>query len=366
MADYFDTGFCVRERSWHGKEDLYPDWPDSWDQARKWAGIEWEPETRRMWVEHAVPVGDQSYPDFIRAHPDARVIETGSPGVGPSGEDPGEPARPARFLEPVLSHKAIVRSDTGFHLGTVGADWTPITHTVMGEMVEALLDQPNVKIDTMLSMREGRQVAATILLDEPYTLPGDDSISLPYLALLNAHDGSGACKATRTQVRVVCANTYDLASLEGDRLGAQFIFRHTAGVLERIEEAKAAIAGVRDDAARWQALAEELQALPAPEEVTTRFLSEFIPEPPADVVSDRVRANIAEARSTWRTLYEASPTCAANFGTGLGLVHASVEYLDHLRGYRNRDTLVGRQLLRPEPLKGKAVRVVREVCGAGA
>lgn len=362
--DYFDTGYCVRERSWHGKEDLYPDWPADWSEARKWAGVEWEPEARPIWIEQPVPVGGEEYPAFVAAHPDAHVIEVGQLAVPPWGENPGQEERPARFVTPALSHKAIVRSDTGFHLGTVGADWTPITHALMGEMVEALLEQPNVKIDTMLSMREGRQVAATILLDEPYTLPGDDSISLPYLAMLNAHDGSSACKALATQVRVVCANTYQAASLEGERLGTQFVFRHTSGVLDRIEEAKQAIAGARDDAAAWIALAEELAVLPAPEEVVTRFLSEFIPEPPAGVVSDRVRANIAEARSTWRMNYEGSVTCAANHGSALGLVHASGEYLDHLRGYRGRDTLVGRQLLRPEPLKAKAVRIAREVCGA--
>lgn len=358
--DYFDTGFCVRERSWHGKETLLADWPADWDEARRFAGIEWEPEERQLAVQVQSCLGcgeklrtfhSTSCPTLYSSVAAATVVSV--------LVDEGDCAD---RWEPVTTHKAIVRSDTGFHLGTVGADWTPITHAVMGEIVEALLDQPNVKIDTMLSMKEGRQVAATVLLDEPYTITGDDSLTLPYLVLLNAHDGSSACKALATQVRVVCANTYQAASLHGDRLGTQFVFRHTSKVLDRIEEAKQAISGAKQDAVDWQALAAELAVLPAPQEVVTRFLSEFIPEPPAGVVSDRVRANIAEARSAWRLNYDGSPTNAAHYGTALGIVDASVEYLDHLRNYRSTDTLLGRQLLRPEPLKAKAVRIAREVC----
>lgn len=325
MPAYFDSGLCVRQPSWHGQETLLSDYPESWDVAREVAGLTWEPEERRL----------------------AFAVQ-GEYGI-------------TRW-EPSGSHKAIVRSDTGAQLGTVGADWTPITHTTMGEMVEAILDQPHTNIETMVCLKGGKQVAATILLDEPYTLPGDDSPTLPYLVVLNAHDGSSACKAIATQVRVVCANTYQAAAMEGDRLGRQFTFRHTARVMDRIEDAKQALRGVRDDAAEWRTLAAELAVLPAPEEATDRFLSEFIPMPAANVVSERVMGNIETARQTFSMMYEASTTCAANHGTALGLVHAAVEYLDHARNYRTRDTLIGRQLLRPEPLKAKAVRIAREVC----
>lgn len=326
MTAYFESGFCVRQPSWHGQETLLADYPENWGAARAIAGLTWEPEERSL---------------AIAAHTDGQGI--------------------VRW-EPVTTHKAIVRSDSGAHLGTVGADWTPITHAVMGEMVEALLDLPNVQIETMVCLKGGKQVAATILLDEPYTLPGDDTLSLPFLVVLNAHDGSSACKAMATQVRVVCANTYQAASLDGDRTGRQFTFRHTARVMDRIAEAKEAIAGARSDAAEWVALAESLAALPAPADKAEQFLSEFIPRPPANIVSERVHTNIDAARSTFRLMYDASPTCAANHGTALGLVHAAVEYLDHARTYRTVDTLIGRQILRPEPLKAKAVRIAQRVC----
>jgi hypothetical protein len=92
------------------------------------------------------------------------------------------------------------------------------------------------------------------------------------------------------------------------------------------------------------------------------FLADFIPEPPAEIVSYRVRGNIERARKVFSHLYLDSVTTEAHRGTALGLIDASVEYLDHVRGYRNRDTLLGRTLLRTEPLKARALTLVREVC----
>jgi hypothetical protein len=44
-------------------------------------------------------------------------------------------------------------------------------------------------------------------------------------------------------------------------------------------------------------------------------------------------------------------------------VDAAFEYLDHLRGWRNRETYLGRCVLRPEPAKARVVAQVREACG---
>lgn len=163
---------------------------------------------------------------------------------------------------------------------------------------------------------------------------------------------------------MVCWNTYNAASLQGDRTGRQFIFRHAGKVADRIEEAKEAIAGLRTETEEWRKLAEELYALPVRTDQVTAFTFQFIPEPPADVISDRVRSNIDRARETFRKLYLESPTTESHRGTALGIVDASVEYLDHVRGYRSSDTYLGRTLLRPEPLKAKAVNLVRQVVGA--
>lgn len=330
MADYFESGFCVRERSWHGKEVLLDEAPETWDEARRAAGLLWEPRLVPLYFQNAAG-------EFVEAT-DARRVE---------------------------------RDDTAAGLGVVSGTFELITHAEMGSIMEPVLEQPGCKLDTMGSVREGRQVYATVLLDEPYQISGDVDgfgdpvVTLPYFAILNSHDGTGACKGLYTQVRVVCANTYQAADMDGDRTGAQFSLRHTSGVKARIENARDVVEGCRREAARWREIAESLALIPISDDDQITFCHEFIPAPPEGTFTDRVRSNIERDRTTFLHLLRDSATNTGMQHNGLGLVNAAVEYLDHARGYRNTETLVGRQILRSEPLKAKAVRLVRELSGAG-
>ena len=85
------------------------------------------------------------------------------------------------------------------------------------------------------------------LLDEPITLPGDDSPTLPYLAITNRHDGTAACALRATAVRIVCANTFRAAELEGERTGTTFSFIHKSSWRNRIDEARQAVTGARKE-----------------------------------------------------------------------------------------------------------------------
>jgi hypothetical protein len=45
-------------------------------------------------------------------------------------------------------------------------------------------------------------------------------------------------------------------------------------------------------------------------------------------------------------------------------VQAAGEYLDHVRRARSWETRLGRTLIRPEPLKAKALNLVRDLTAA--
>lgn len=326
MPAYFDTGFSVRQPMWHGLGTVLEDYPESWDEARLAAGLMWEPAVR---------------PVFHR-----------------QGDE---------FTE-VPNHRLVVRDDNEDVLGVVSDGYELVSHGAMGEIIEAISEQPNVKFETAGSVRNGAQVWALAYVDEPETVVGDDTETYPFLALLNSHDGTGACKIISTSIRVVCWNTYRAAEMEGARTGRQFVFRHTASVHDRIEEAKAALRGTREQQAEWLALAAELASMPVREPEFLAFTSAFLPSPVEQagaVVSARVAANVERNRETFHRLYHESPTTDGHRGTALGLIDAAVEYLDHLRGFRSTDSYLGRTLLRPEPLKAAAVAIAREVCTAG-
>jgi phage/plasmid-like protein (TIGR03299 family) len=323
MPAYFESGFSVREPMWHGDGQVLDDNPGSWDEARVLAGLDWEPEVPPVYVATDAPAGRQ--------------------------------------YEQLAQFKAIRRSDTGAVLNVSPDSYEVISHAQMGELVEAILEQPNVRWETAGSVRGGRQVWALAYLDEPFTVPGDPSVTYPFLTILNSHDGSAACKVVNTAIRVVCWNTFQAASLDGDRTGRQFTFRHTRKVADRIADAKAAVAGLRTESRQWLDLARELSLVPVGERQFNHFLSEFIPAPAGDIVSQRVRDNIDRARAIFRSLYLDSPTTEGVRGSAYGLVQAAGEYLDHVRGYRSHDSYLGRTLLRPEPLKAKAVAITRRI-----
>ncbi len=337
MPAYFDSGFSVRQPMWHGLGTVLDDYPEDWNAARKVAGLDWEPATAPVYVRKPSPDWDEAT-------------------FGPPTDD-----NPLAWVhERIDGHQLVQRDDNAAVLGMVSDGYRLIGHDVMGEIVEALTEQPNVRFETAGSVRGGAQVWALAYLDEPYQAGGsDDTDTYPYIALLNSHDGTGACKVVATDIRVVCWNTYSAASAQGERTGRQFVFRHTAGVMDRIEEAKTALSTVREESQAWRVLAQELAGTPVNDQALGWFIDGFIPDPEGEV-TERVRNERAARRSTFRKLYEESPTTEGHRGTALGVVDAAVEYLDHLRTFRNPDTYLARTLLRPEPIKGRAIQLVQE------
>ena len=333
MPAYFDTGFTVRKPAWHGLGAVLDDYPRHIDDARELAGLTWEPELVPVYQRQAMPLG---------VGVDGELIER---------ED---------FVE-VPNARLIQRSDTKAVIGHGISDrYVPIKNKQMFEVLETLVDQ-GLKIETAGSVRGGAQVWALAYLDEPYTLPGDDSQSLPYIGVVNSHDGKSAMRAMATQVRIVCWNTIQAAYMDSQKHGQYWEFRHKGGVEDRIEEARRAISGMRNEAKLWVERADELLGIRVSDQSYSAFLSEFIPEPPASIVSDRVRQNIADARGTFSRFYFGEQNDAVR-GSALALVNTAIEYLDHARGYRNSDTYLGRTILKPEPLKAKAIKLAREVC----
>jgi phage/plasmid-like protein (TIGR03299 family) len=328
MPANVESMFSVRQMPWHREGTITQDYPGSWAEARHLAGLDWEPVPAEVYLPqcHA--------------------------GLTPA-------------YEPVEGWKAICRSDTGAVLSVNKDSYTLIGHAEMGEIVEAVLAQPNIHWETAGVLDGGRAVWCLAQLDEPAEFPGDDSPTLPYLAITNRHDGTAACALRATAVRIVCANTFRAAELEGERTGATFSFIHKSSWRSRIEEARQAVTGARTEMRRYTELANELLALPVTPRQRELFVTEFIPLPPAGLITDRVARNVEEARQALRLIFE-SKTTEQVAGTAYGLMQAAGEYLDHVRTARSWETRLNRTLIRPEPLKHRALSLIRELAISAA
>jgi phage/plasmid-like protein (TIGR03299 family) len=327
MPANVESMFSVRQMPWHREGTILADYPGDWDEARKLAGLDWDPIATEVYAL-------------------TDLNADGSP-----------------HYEPIDGWKCIARSDNGVVLSINKDSYTVIGHGEMGEIVEAVLAQPNVKWETAGALGGGRAVWCLALLDEPIALLGDDSPTLPYLAITNRHDGTAACALRATAVRIVCANTFRAAELEGERTGATFSFIHKSSWRSRIEEARQAVTGARAEIRRYQELANELLAIPVTRRQRELFVTEFIPMPPQGLITDRVARNVEEARQALRLIFE-SKTTGQVAGTAYGLMQAAGEYLDHVRTARSWETRLNRTLIRPEPLKHRALSLIREVTTA--
>ncbi len=320
-----ESMFSVRQMPWHRQGRVLAEYPGSWQAARQFAGLAWDPTIEPVY---------------------------GLDGVNPDGSP---------HYAAVHGWTRVTRSDTGATLSVIPASYTVIDHGDMGEIVEAVLTQPNVRWETAGVLTGGRAVWCLALLDEPITLPGDaGTATYPYIAITNRHDRGGACTLRATAVRIVCANTFHAAELEGDRTGATFAFRHTRHWRDRITEARQAITGVRQQMRSYERLAYELLGIPVTAPQRERFITSLIPAPPDGLVTDQVRRNIETSRTALRSLFD-STTTAGIADTAYGLLQAAGEYLDHVRAARSWETRVGRTLIRPEPLKARALSLIRTV-----
>ena len=339
MPAYFDTGFFVRVPAWHGLGLVLDEYPGR-EEAMRLAGHNFTLVKEPIWVGDA--------PESI-LDVDTREILAG--------------------------WNAIKRTDTGKRLHVSQDSYEIIQNAVPYDFAELLLEQ-GFEYETGITLKGGSVCALTLKLDEPIQISGDDSSTLPYLGLSWAHDGSGSFRGRSTSVRQVCANTVAASEAEGKRLGTDFAIRHTKNWRARVEDAKKAIQGVRQDIQTYRDVMEEFAAMPVAKadrrlfaqavvlDQTIASVSRFKADVARGKYSARVQRNVENATESVLQLFDGPTIPEAHKGTAYGLHLAGVEYLDHIRQAKSTESYVGRTLLRDEPAKARLPKLIRELAAA--
>lgn len=322
-----DGIFTVREPAWHGLGAVLPEYPTR-AQAQELAHP-WEPTTEPLYV-HRPQITAEGVTDSY---------------------------------EQVTDQVAVRRSDNDELLGTVSNTYGLVTNSEMYDIAEAIEGQAagSVRYETGGSLKGGRKVWLLIRLNEPISMPGDPhGETIPYYALQNAHDGSGSFRGQATLTRIVCDNTSHMADLDAKARGTEFTFRHTSNIGERIEEAKAALAGWRESVQEYRLMGEHLAGERINAAQVQDFIDQFIPAPPPHAASDRVMENVRDARFTLGQCL-ASPTCEGIRDTRWGLVQAAVEYNQHVRAARSAESRFKRAYLDRSAITADALALAQRV-----
>jgi phage/plasmid-like protein (TIGR03299 family) len=147
-------------------------------------------------------------------------------------------------------------------LGVVGERYVPLQNEDLFSFGDNLLDGGG-RWETAGSIKGGRQVFGSIALADSITLDPNgvaDKID-NYLLINTSHDGSIAIQASITPVRVVCANTLNLAlsSFKGKKAAKQtFKIRHTQTAEGRIAVARQALGLAKSYIDEFSVMANEM------------------------------------------------------------------------------------------------------------
>ena len=146
--------------------------------------------------------------------------------------------------QPIDTHRATMRADTGRALGAVGLRYQPLQNREAFAWMDEVVGEQLAIWHTCGSLRQGKDV--WMLAKLPGNLEVCDRDVLDkYVLITNNHAGTGAVRLFPTSVRVVCANTLRLAISEVDSnksdaglpLGLKLF--HTAGSLgRRVQKAR--------------------------------------------------------------------------------------------------------------------------------
>lgn len=348
-----DNLFTVRQPAWHGLGKVLEDYPTR--EEAKAIAHPWEPTTEPLY----------------------RIVQVPKHIAGACLNDPegtGEnhctsDLRPLHYeMKPkavrVVDHDLVVRDDDpNLVLGVKPTTRSLVTNEEMYDIAEAIMggDGGRVLYETGGSLKGGRKVWLLLRFEEPFQIGGRSGTeTIAYFALQNANDGSGAFRGQGTNVTIVCDNTSQMADLDATARGTEFAFSHTKNISERIEEAKEALAGWKSSVATYQRLAEHLIDVPITREQRKIFVHEFIPMPQENLISARVRQNVADGRSKMLDIFQ-SPTQETIKDSAWGLVQGAIEYSQWYRKAKTAESRFQRAYLDRSRLTVDALALAREV-----
>lgn len=190
MADYFESGFFVRQEAWHGMGHVVQTPPGNAVDACQKAGLDWDVAKLPLFFTH----GGQEIP---------------------------------------TKYYAIVREGDNKVFGQCTREYHPLQNFDAMEWCEPLLDTELWTYETAGSLKEGQVCWVLLKQDETQIVPND--VFKRYLLFTWNHSGRQASTIRPVSIRVVCANTLRAAMGEEGQDSIRRVW-HTSEQWRRLEE----------------------------------------------------------------------------------------------------------------------------------
>lgn len=312
MSHQIETMFSVREKPWHYSmtsdvTKLIQEAPTSAD-ALHLAGLDWEVKQIPVYTEAGIEIPN---------------------------------------------YKANVRSTDNSVLGIVTDRYKIVQNTEAFEFTDSLIGG-EVKYETAGSLNGGRRV--WMLAKMPTTNIVGDAVE-PYMCFTNSHDGTGAIKVCMTPIRVVCANSLQMALNGAKRAWST---KHIGNLEAKLEEAKMCLQMARDYMINLDEEADRLANATLREEQVYEILDELFPVD--DNTSDRKKNNIEDFKGDFKVAYF-MPDLTQFKDTAWGAVNAMADVITHATPKRNTATFEQNRwgkIIDGHPIMDKFVQLVNQ------
>ena len=167
MSVLLERGWFAHTPAWHNEGDVLDYYPGK-EEAMERAGHNWDV------IEVPCYAGI----------PNDVLVAAGREAAGTNG-----------LLRKEQGLSIHIRSDNLFTLAAHKESFEQISNGLAYEVAELLFDQ-GFQYDAGVSLDGGKVNALTLLLDEPFTIARDTSVTPPYGVLRWAHDGSASLRCS--------------------------------------------------------------------------------------------------------------------------------------------------------------------------
>jgi phage/plasmid-like protein (TIGR03299 family) len=230
-----------------------------------------------------------------------------------------------------IPEQAVIRDKDNKRVATVGPDYNPLQNWELMEMLMAVTEAGyGLKIESAMSLKEGRVVAICARRPEPVRIADDDH--LQYVTGANWHDGTRQAVVYGSNVRTVCANTLAFGMASAPNI---FKFRHVGSMEAKIEEAKRVLemSFVYQD--RMVEVGNKMALTKMTDAAFTQFLKKA--QPLRDDDDKATMTRVINTREGIKRVYNDSDDLQNLRGTTWGALQATAEFFDHSINFRSPD-----------------------------
>ena len=230
----------------------------------------------------------------------------------------------------ISGFKANVRDRDSQVLGVVSDRYKVVQNEDAFAFTDELLGE-GVTYETAGSLQNGRRTWILAKLPQRYIIRGDEID--PYLVFMNSHDGTGAIKAAKTPVRVVCQNTLNLALSTARRSWSTI---HTGDIHGKLQDARNTLLYADRYMAALGKTIEELSLQKLSDRQVLEYIDALFPLP--EDASEVRKKNLGKLKEDLKLRYFEAPDLQHVGKNAYRFVNAVSDFATHARPLRERSS----------------------------